>query len=140
MQSHLSAQLMAILVDRVSILHRTFYILTDIEGRTRQMTVPPMNQFIVVGSLVSNLPIQLRHAIVHPAIGIPKEHIGIELVVILQAIGLTAVRIAFLITIDTERRHAKLHPRLCGMDGFVDLLDEQVDIIAAPVATVLNTI
>ena len=140
MQRHLGSQLVTVLVGQVRIFYGTFHVLTNIEWCTRQVAVPPMDEFVVVGSLVANLPIQLGHAVVHPAVGIPQKHVGIQLVVVLQAVGTTAIGIALLVTIDAERRHAELHPGLCLMNGFIDLLDEQVDIIATPIVTILHTV
>ena len=140
MQGHLGCQLMLALVCQVRVFHGTFHILSDIQWRTRQMAIPPVNQLVIVGSLITNLPIQLGHAVVHPAIGIPKKNVGIQLVIILQTIGLATVGIAFLITINAKGRNAELHPRLGGMDGFVNLLNKHVNIIATPIITILHTI
>ena len=87
------------------------------------MLVPPFYQCGIVGCRVSNLPIKLWHTIVYPSIVHPSQHIGIKVVVVLQAVGLgTIQRVALLVAINTEWRHTKLH------------------IISAPVATILDTI
>ena len=105
------------------------------------MLVPPFYQCGIVGSRVSNLPIKLWHTIVYPSIVDPSQHIGIKVVVVLQAVSLgTIQRVALLVAINTEWRHTKLHPWLSFVDRLAKLLYEEVDIISAPVATISDTI
>ena len=77
MQCHLGTQLMDVLVGKVSKLDGALDVLANIECGACQMTVLPMDKLVVVGSLVAYLPIQLGHAVVHPAVGIPQQHVGI---------------------------------------------------------------
>ena len=85
---------------------------------------------------MTDLPIQLRYIVVHPSLVHPEKDIGIEIVVVLQAIGITTIRIVLPIAVDAERRNAELHPRLVLVDGVAELTDEEVHVIAAPVAFV----
>ena len=85
---------------------------------------------------MTDLPIQLRYIVVHPSLVHPEKDIGIEIIVVLQAIGITTVGIVLLVTVDAERRNAELHPRLVLVDGVAELTDEEVHVIAAPVAFV----
>ena len=99
-----------------------------------------MDELVVVGGTIANLPINLRHAIVHPTFSIPQQHVGIEVVIVLQTISAAAVGVALLVTIDAEGRDANLHPRLGVVNGTIELFDKQVDVIAAPVATVADAV
>ena len=89
---------------------------------------------------MSNLPVELRHEIVYPAIVHPHQHVCIKVVVVLQAIGLAANRRILFVAVYTERRNAELHPRLGGAYRFVQLLNEQVHIISAPVTNVFHSV
>ena len=71
MECHLSRQLVTVLISQVRIFHSTFHILTDIKVGMGQVVVPPMNELAVVGSLVANLPVNLRYAVVHPSFLVP---------------------------------------------------------------------
>ena len=124
----------------VGILHGALYVLANKEGTTRGMPVPPFNQRGVVGCLVAYLPIDLGHAVVEPAVVDPQQHVGIEVVVVLQTVGLTAYGRILGITVDAEGRDAHLDPGFSLMDGLVELLDEEVDVVAAPVTTVAYAI
>ena len=105
------------------------------------MLVPPHNQRLVVGSLVANLPIYLWHAIVNPPVVHPHQHVGIEVVIVLQSVRLTShLGRTLLVAIDAEGRHTELHPRLHLLDALAHLLDEHVHVVAAPVAFVLESV
>ena len=82
---------------------------------------------------MSYLPIELRYTIVYPPLLCPEHHVGIEVVVVLQALGAAAGGIAAAVTEDAEGRHAELDPRLALMNGLSQLLNETVHIIAPPV-------
>ena len=86
---------------------------------------------------MTNLPIDLRHAIVYPAIVYPKEHVGIEVVVVLQTSCLASHGRTLLVSVDAEGRHSELNPRLHARYGVVELLYEEVDVVSAPVANVV---
>ena len=81
---------MGIGILRVSILDGTLHILTDHQWTGSCILVPPASQGVVVGSLVANLPVDLGHAVVEPAIVHPQEDICIEVVVVLQTVGVAA--------------------------------------------------
>ncbi len=90
-QAMLSPQLVYLGILWVRVLHRAQYIFADIQRTVGGITIPPPYQLLVVGSLVPYLPIELRHAIVHPAIVHPFEYVGVKVVIILQAICRTAI-------------------------------------------------
>ena len=97
---------------------------------------PPMNQSLIIGRLVSNFPIDLRNVIIHPTIVHPHQHIRIEVIVILKAIGFASIRIALLVAVNTERRHTELHPRFTFTHGFVYFLDQHIYIVTTPIRNV----
>ena len=99
-----------------------------------------MYQFVVVGGSIAYLPIELGYAIVYPSFISPHQHIGIEVIVVLQTVGARAVGVALLVAIDAEGRHAKLHPRLGLMNSLSQLLDKLVHIVPAPVAKAQRTV
>ena len=82
------------------------------------------------------LPINLRNVIVHPSVVHPQQHVGIEVVVVLQAVGIASVGAALLVPVNAERRHAELHPRLRVAHCLVNLLYQHVHVVAPPVAPV----
>ena len=51
------------------------------------MLVPPFDECGIVCRGMADLPIYLRHTIVHPAVVDPKNNIGIKVVIILQTLG-----------------------------------------------------
>ena len=114
-------------------LSRTLHVLADIEVGVADVVVPPVNQLVVVCRLVANLPIDLGYAVVHPPLLVPQQDVGIELIIVLQAIGATALGVALLVAIDAEGRDAYLHPRLDGVDSLVELFHEEVYVVATPV-------
>ena len=86
---------------------------------------------------MADFPIELRRAIVQPAVVYPKQHVGIEVVVVLQACRGTAVlRVGALVAVDAKGRYAHLHPGLARVHRLVELLDKQVDVVAPPVSDV----
>ena len=103
------------------------------------MPCPPFHQCFIVGSRMSYLPVYLRNVIVHPALACPQKHIGIQIIIILQAIRIAAQRVAFLIAIDAERTYSELHPRLQPANRLVYLLNEDIHIAAAPVRHIAET-
>ena len=104
------------------------------------MLVPPFNQRIIVSSLVADFPIDLRHIVVEPAVVHPQKNIGIEIVVVLQTIGITTDLRTALITIDTKGRDTHFHPWLRLVYRLIELLDKEIHIIAAPVVDIPDTI
>ena len=67
------------------------------------MLVPPSDKRLVVGSTIAYLPVELGHIIVDPTIVDPQQHIGIQVVIVLQTIGQASVRVVTLVAINTER-------------------------------------
>ena len=121
----------------VSILHRTEYILANIKRTIACITVPPSDKFLIICRTIANFPINLWYAIVYPTIVYPLQYVGIEVVIVLQTICTTAMLwVVLLITIDTERRHTKLHPRLTTTDRLAQLLDKEVYIITSPIVDI----
>ena len=57
-------------------------------------------------------------------------------VVVLQAVGRTAVGVALLVAVDTEGADTEAHPGFARLDNPAQLLDEQIHILATPVAPV----
>ena len=139
-QTMLGRLLMLVGILQVLVLHRTLDILTDKQGTGASVLVPPTDQRLVIGSLIANLPVNLRHTIVKPAIIHPHQHISIQVIIVLQAVGITADSSILLVTVDTKRRDTHLYPRLHGMYRLIELLDKQVYVIPAPVATILDAI
>ena len=137
-QLHLVVQLC---VDGIHVgsIHGAHHILPDIEVPTVGMVVPPIDKRLDTSRLVADLPIELRQHVVHPTVTGPQQHIGIELVVVLQAVGRTAVGVALLVTVDTEGADTEAHPGVARLDNPAQLLDEQVHILATPV-TPLHTV
>ena len=128
---------MFVRVHGVGFGHRTVHVLPDVERPVSGMLAPPAYQRIVVGRGMPDFPIHLRDVIIHPTFFHPFQHIGIEIVIVLQSARIASpLRVALQVTIDTERRHAELHPRLDGMDAIVQLTDEKVHILPSPVIAV----
>ena len=82
---------------------------------------------------MADLPVELGHAVVDPSVVHPFEHVGIEFVVVLQSAGRAAVGVRPFVAVDAEGRDAKLHPRFNAVDLLAEGLDEDIDIVAAPV-------
>ena len=101
-QTVLSRQLMTAWIHRVWILGCALDVLADIERTVASILVPPLDKGLVIGCPVTNLPINLRHAIVDEAIVHPEEHIGIEVVVVLQTEGVGTDRRITLVAINAE--------------------------------------
>ena len=132
-------QLMTLRIRRISKLRCTLDILTYIKRTVASILVPPLDEGLVICRLVTNLPIDLRHAVIDEAIVYPEENIGIEIIVVLKAEGLGSDWRVFPVAIDTERRNTELDPRLDTMDGFAQLLDEAAHIVSSPVADITES-
>ena len=63
---------------------------------------PPEHQLSVVSYLMSHIPVDLRHHIVHQPLPVPEEDIGVEIVIVLQTTGLGSDRMGSLISVDAE--------------------------------------
>ena len=86
---------------------------------------------------MSDLPIKLRHTIIYPTIIYPKQYVGIQII-----ISLCAACVASdpgsrpTVTIDSKRRHTEFHPRLDASDRIVQLPNQYIDIVSAPIILV----
>lgn len=94
--------------------------------------VPPSDQLFVAGGLVAYLPVELRNEIVNPAVACPQQHIGIEVVVVLQAAGRTAVGRGGIVAVYAKRTDSEPHPGFAPLDVAGKLSDKRVDIAAPP--------
>ena len=88
---------------------------------------------------MSYFPINLWDIIINPSFTRPKQHIGIQVIIILQTIGITAQRITLLITVNAERTDTKLHPRLYGTDCLMKLFNQHIDITTTPIGLIRKT-
>ena len=100
------------------------------------MRSPPLHQCLIVSRLMTDFPVNLRNIIINPAFTRPEQNISIQIVIILQAIGITSQRVTFLITIDSERTDSELYPRLHPPNGFVQFLNQHIHITTSPVRLV----
>src|SRR5262249_41557055 len=90
---------------------------------------PPVQQFDVALHGCTNAPVELRYDVIEPAIPQPLPRVRKNLRVRIQTIN--GRRIPG--PPDAERAEANLHPRLQLFDFVVKLLDELVDVGAAPI-------
>ena len=89
-----------------------------------------------------DLPIDLGDIIIDPALLHPIEDIGVEIIIILQAIrrAARAVGRALLIAVDAKGADAKTNPGLCQQDRPLQLTDQGVDILTPPLVTLTRLI
>ena len=102
---------------KVAGFHRAGDILADVEVGGTGMGVPPREQHGVVGEGVADFPVELGNAVVNPSLPCPKENVGIEVVVVLEAVGAAAVGVARLVAVDAEGADAEAHPGFLAFDG-----------------------
>ena len=138
LQSHLRGKLVHVGVLGVGVLHGVRHRLADEERTPLAMLGPPVDELGIVGHGMANLPVDLRDVIVYPAFARPEQDVGIEVVVVLQAARPAAQRVARLVAVDAEGRHAELDPRFQPPYRFMDFADEQVDVATPPVADVVE--
>ena len=100
------------------------------------VVVPPVGERLGGGGGVVESPVELREHVVDPAFAGPEGYVGIKSVVVFEAVGVAAAGVAFLVAPYSEGANAEAHPWLPCDDSLVDLLDEEVHIVAAPVASV----
>ena len=126
----------------VAVLCGAVDILADGEGTGSGVLRPPAAETVVVGCGMSNLPIDLRHGVVHPTLVNPVDDIGVEVVIVLQTAGVRSGDGAavLLVVVDAEGTDAELHPGLCLVDGTMEHLDEEVYVVASPVAAVADAV
>ena len=136
LQLVLAAHLVLVGIQRVGGLHGTEHVLPDIEGTLTCIRAPPADECLVVGSCVTNLPINLRNVVIDPSLLYPFQHVGIEVVIVLRAVGGTSSRVVSLVAIDAERTDAKLYPRLCLANRLTHLFHELIDILTTPISYV----
>ena len=98
--------------------------------------VPPGHQLFTACSWVFLFPVELRHHVIYPTFLGPLGAVGVKCVVAFQTVGFATASVGFLVAPDAEWADTKLHPRLHLLQGVVKLFDEQVHIVAAPVAFV----
>ena len=81
--------------------------------------VPPFDKRDVIGRRVSDLPIDLGDVIIDPTLLYPIGDIGVEVVVVLQTVGIATRSVcgAFLVAVDAEGTDTEAYPRLGEQDG-----------------------
>ena len=112
-------------------------VLSDVEVRFPGVAVPPFNQGDIVRRRVSDFPIYLRHIVVNPTLLEPMRDVGVEVVVVLQALRLAARSVGRtpFVPIDTEGADAEAHPRFRQEDSPAQFAHELVHIVAPPVGS-----
>ena len=108
-EHHLGVKLIAI--------HRPPDMLPHDQLSVLYMARPPEYQLSVVSYLMSHIPVDLRHHIVHQPLPVPEEDIGVEIVIVLQTTGLGSDRMGSLISVDAEGTDAELDVGLDATDG-----------------------
>ena len=132
----LPVHLMNLRILQIRELNRSLDVLPYVEMSPAGMLAPPSDERLVVGSLVANFPINLRYVVINPTLFYPFQHVGIKVVIVLQAVCDASCRVVLLITIDAEGSHTELHPGFHCMQALVELLHKEVHVLTAPVATV----
>ena len=101
------------------------------------MSAPPFDQSGVISSRMTDFPIYLRNIIIYPPLIHPIQNIRIEVIIILQAVGVASrsVRCALLIPVNTKRTDAQTHPRLGQKNGTLQFANQLIDILPPPVGT-----
>ena len=89
---------------------------------------------------MTNLPIQLWNCIINPSVVYPFDDICIEIIIVLKTACTASFWVVRFITIDAERTHSKFHPWLDPMDRCVELLYQQVNLIASPITTIAEAL
>ena len=93
--------------------------------------VPPLHQNGVGLFGVGDLPIELRRAVIKPALAEPQSRIGVQFVVSVEALDLFGMTG----TPNAEGAHAEFHPRFHAMGFGIDLANEIIDVHSAPIVT-----
>lgn len=126
----------ASILGNVGFVHRFAHGLSIIHVPAIGVLIPPVAQLQVACNLVLKLPIELWHHVVDPALGGPFEAVGIEGVIAFQAVGVAAIGVARLVAPNAKWANAQSHPWFHLLNGVVQHLDEQVNIVSSPVAPV----
>ena len=73
-------------------VHRASSVLADVELclLLRGVLAPPVRELSVVGSLMTDIPVDLRDDVVDPALTHPVQDVCIQVIISLQARGLAA--------------------------------------------------
>ena len=103
LQIILCRNLALVRIHQIRFRYSAYHILTDVQRTSCGMTCPPANQCIIVGCRMSDFPINLRDIVIYPAIVYPQKHVGIQVIVVLQSVCFTSIRVILLVTINTER-------------------------------------
>ena len=84
---------------------------------------------------MSDLPIDLGDVIIDPTLLYPIGDIGVEVVVVLQTVGIAtrSVRSAFLVAVDAEGTDTEAYPRLGEQDGTFQFPDQGIHVLPAPI-------
>ena len=110
-QCKFGGHLVALRILQVGIFGGALHVFADIERTVAGMLVPPSDEGFIVGSGVSYLPVNLWYTVVYPSVVNPKQHVCIEVVIVLQSVGVAAHGRTLLVAVDAEGRYAELHPR-----------------------------
>ena len=100
------------------------------------MSVPPLDERDVVGGWMPDFPIYLRHVIVYPSFAYPARDVGIQVVVVLQSVGVATrtIRRALLVAVNAERADTETYPRFGQQDGPFQIPNQLVDVGTSPSA------
>ena len=120
-------------IAQVVVLDGALHVLTYVQMSASGILAPPPDEGFVIGRGMTYLPVYLRYVVIHPTLAHPFQHIGIEVVIVLQTFGFGTHRVVPLVAVYAERTYTELAPGLHALDGFVELLDELVHIVASPV-------
>ena len=84
---------------------------------------------------VSDLPIDLGDVIIDPTLLYPIGDIGVEVVVVLQTVGIATRSVcgAFLVAVDAEGTDTEAYPRLGEQDGTFQFPDQGIHVLPAPI-------
>ena len=111
MQTHLCCLLVSVRILQIGIFNCALYILANNQRTCCCMLAPPLNKCGVISSLMTNLPIELRHAVIHPTVVYPQQDIGIQIVVVLSSVGIATYWRTLFVSIDSKWRDTNLYPR-----------------------------
>jgi len=78
------------LAGQFSGFHGAGHVLADIQVSAIGVFVPPFDQCDIVGCRMSDFPIYLWNVIVYPTLFYPACHVCIQVVVVLQSVGVAA--------------------------------------------------
>ena len=97
--------------------------------------VPPFDKRDVIRRRVSDLPIDLGDVIIDPTLLYPIGDIGVEVVVVLQTVGIATRSVcgAFLVAVDAEGTDTEAYPRLGEQDGTFQFPDQGIHVLPAPI-------